>query len=107
MLVVIDSCFSGGMIQEPRRAPGSTRTVLPEVMLLAAAQENEKAKDKGHDDAHGVFTQALLEVWDGGAFQGNYVDLHRELWNRLAPGQHPYLTALRLPSFIHERPFTF
>ncbi len=102
VLIVSDSCFSGGMIQE---SCADSATVRADVMLLAAAQENESAKDD--DDTHGVFTRALLEVWNKGEFKGNYLDLHEELRDRLVPGQHPYLTALRLPSFIRDRPFTF
>jgi len=79
------------------------RPVHAEVLLLSAAQDNETAAD---GDSNGAFTTALLEVWNGGAFQGDYVALHTELYRRLAPGQHPILAALRPPSFARERAFS-
>ncbi|HYH81456.1 MAG TPA: caspase family protein [Longimicrobium sp.] len=79
------------------------RRVHADVMLLAAAQDNEPAAD---GDVNGAFTAALLEVWNKGAFQGDYVALHAELRRRLVPGQHPILAALRSPSFAHQRPFS-
>jgi len=79
------------------------RPVRADVLLLAAAQDNEAAAD---GDSNGAFTAALLEVWNGGAFEGDYVALHAELFRRLVPGQHPILMALRPPAFARERAFS-
>jgi hypothetical protein len=83
--------------------PGPRRPVHAEVMLLSAAKDNETAAD---GDENGAFTAALLEVWNGGAFQGDYVALHAELYRRLIPGQHPILMALRPPAFAFQRAFS-
>jgi len=79
------------------------RPVEAQVMVLSAAQENETAAD---GDENGAFTRALLAVWEGGAFQGDYKGLYAALLKRLAPGQHPMLLMLKPPAFIHQRPFT-
>lgn len=93
------------LYDEVQREVHSTppRRVVAEVILLSASGDQQTAAD---GDTNGAFTAALLEVWNGGAFQGNYLDLHRELRERLVPGQHPQLIALRTPSFLLQRPFT-
>ncbi|HET7230219.1 MAG TPA: caspase family protein [Longimicrobium sp.] len=77
--------------------------VSADVLLLAACRDCERARD---GDPHGLFTGSLLNIWDSGGFQGDYVALHTELLRRLAPTQYPVLLASRLPSFIRQRPFT-
>lgn len=78
------------------------------VVLLAAAQEWELAKD-GHP--HGLFTRALLEVWNDGAFQGDYRALHMAIFRamRREDGEQTpvYLTLPpRSQAFLAQRPFT-
>lgn len=56
----------------PRNADGIEASIL----LLAACNENQKAGD-------GLYTEMLLQVWDGGAFNGSYCELHEELRRRV------------------------
>ncbi|MFE0653903.1 caspase domain-containing protein [Streptomyces sp. NPDC059534] len=77
----------------------------PEALLVSACQDDQVASD---GDVNGAFTEALLGVWDGGAFQGGYRDLHREVQRRLPPTQRPnlYLTGSPDETFLDQRPFT-
>lgn len=79
------------------------RPVAAEVMLLAASEDNQAARDGEHN---GAFTAALLEVWNGGKFQGDYRVLHDQIRQRLLGVQTPRLLALRRPAFADQRPFT-
>ena len=79
------------------------RRVEAEVLLLSAAEEQETAQD---GDSNGAFTRALLDVWDGGRFQGTYIDFHARIQKRLKGIQRPRILTLRPPSFSGQRPFT-
>ena len=79
------------------------RPVQADVLLLSAAQDNEAAAD---GDGNGAFTAALVEIWSGGNFEGDYYALHAQLYHRLTPGQHPQILALRPSAFPLQRPFT-
>jgi len=89
--------------EEVQKSLPERRPVHAEVLLLSAAQDNETAADGEHN---GAFTEALLQVWNDGAFEGDYVALHCELYKRLRTRQHPQILALRPPSFARQRPFT-
>lgn len=78
------------------------RPVVAEVLLLAASEDNRPAMD---GETNGAFTAALLEVWDGGNFQGGYREFHKAIRDRLT-AQVPRLLALRKPAFAHQRPFS-
>ncbi|MFB7591047.1 caspase domain-containing protein [Streptomyces sp. NPDC056169] len=77
----------------------------PDALLVSACQDNQTAAD---GDVNGAFTEALLQVWDGGAFQGGYREFHRAIQRRLPPSQSPnlYLTGSPGPDFLNQRPFT-
>ncbi|KQX12210.1 peptidase C14 [Streptomyces sp. Root431] len=77
----------------------------PDALLVSACQDNQTAAD---GDVNGAFTEALLQVWDAGAFQGGYRDFHRAIQHRLPPTQSPnlYLTGSPGPDFVNQRPFT-
>jgi hypothetical protein len=79
------------------------RCIEAEVLLLSAAQRNEPAADGIH---YGAFTRVLLDVWNGGLFEGDYLALHAEVYRRLVPGQHSTLLALRPPAFARQRAFS-
>ena len=46
------------------------------IRLLSACDSHEKAKDGA---SHGAFTTALLKVWQGGDFKGNYLDYFSQI----------------------------
>lgn len=69
-----------------REGPGSeTAPIRASVLSLTACQDDETAAD---GNAHGLFTQRLLEVWNEGKFAGTYRALHQAILARIA-GQRP------------------
>jgi hypothetical protein len=145
VLIVSDSCHSGGVIrgiedgtieppppcvmraldreqaeaafQAQKEAVEEAQRVLhlepagplrASVLLLAASQEWELAKD-GYP--HGLFTRALLEVWNDGAFRGDYRAFHAGIFRamrREVGDQTPSLEFLgpENPAYQAQRPFT-
>lgn len=76
ILILSDSCFSGEIIKDPNASIlfGQTKRinltgVEASVRLIAGCQENEPAKGSRKN---GLFTEALLKVWNNGAFSGAY-----------------------------------
>lgn len=84
---------------------GAAAELKASLLTLAACQDNEEAVD---NPDHGAFTRALLEVWNKGAFQGNYDDFINRIRAKLSSTeQHP----VRRPDVVAEffriqRPFT-
>ena len=79
--------------------------VKASVILLAACSDVQDALD---GEPHGAFTQALLDVWGGSSFSGNYNDFVRSIGKKLkGVPQTPGLTAIGSPfaAFIAQRPF--
>ena len=84
VLIISDSCFSGTIFKngEPSSLMwGATERVdlggvKAAVRLISSSQENELSRG---NRKHGLFTEALLEVWDEGDFEGNYQDLYEEI----------------------------
>lgn len=73
-------------------------------ILISGCQDNQVSLDGEHN---GAFTEALLKVWDGGAFKGNYLNFHARIRSRLPGSQSPNLFTLgKVGSFLAERPFT-
>ncbi|HET7461223.1 MAG TPA: caspase family protein [Longimicrobium sp.] len=79
------------------------RPIEAEVLLLAAAQDNEPALDGA---VYGAFTEELLRVWNSGAFEGNYRTFYAALRDRLKGRQEPAILAIKPPAFADQRPFT-
>jgi metacaspase-1 len=74
------------------------------VILVAGCQDNQTALDGVHN---GAFTERLLQVWDGGAFRGNYATFHARIVGAMPPSQTPNLFTLgRAATFLRETPFT-
>ncbi|NIV18214.1 MAG: caspase family protein [Woeseiaceae bacterium] len=90
-------------LKKPPPKPKASR------IMFSACQDYEHAM--GYDDG-GVFTVALLKVWDGGKFQGSYLDLARRIRDQL---QRNYNNAvdrrggdasqvfLQVPNFVQIR----
>jgi len=83
--------------------------VQASVRLISACGDQQRAKD-GAD--HGRFTKALLEVWNDGAFEGNYdsfvsqiqltINQRKQLPNHAALGKYKK----HIEAFRKEKPFT-
>ena len=75
------------------------------VTLISGCQDNQLSSD---GDANGLFTQRLKEVWNGGAFNGNYAQFHSAIVARMPSDQTPNLfrTGVANPAFDAEKPFT-
>lgn len=77
------------------------------VLLISGCQDNQVSLDGSRN---GLFTQRLLETWDGGRFDGvGYPELHRRIVAAMgAPQQTPnlYWATPVDTSFEIQRPFT-
>lgn len=138
-LVVIDTSYSGGMRRDgpesdrpvyrpaarvdrhgakPFAQPAAPFIAPPvddngiraSVLMLTACREDQAARD-------GLYTRALLEIWDGGAFRGSFADLYRHVRERVlteTPAQEPQILMLGAPdpafplevAFHLDRPVT-
>jgi len=86
--------------------PDAALPIRASVLLLAACRDDEDTRD---GLPHGVFTQALLDVWKGGNFSGNYDDFIRDIGTALqGQPQTPIITASGQPNptFRGQRPFS-
>ena len=67
----------------------SDRAVIPAaVLVMTGFREGQRGTDGRQN---GVFTEALLRVWDGGRFDGNYKELVRRVAAQMPPTQTPRL----------------
>lgn len=74
------------------------------LILISGCQDNQTALDGARN---GAFTEALLKVWNGGAFVGTYAGLHARVKARLPASQTPNLFTLgSVGKFIAQSPFT-
>ena len=72
------------------RMPAQTYGIAASVLMLAAATEHQTAQD-------GVFSRHLLELWDGGRYEGSYEALYDEVTRRVmdeGARQEPQLVML-------------
>jgi hypothetical protein len=88
-----------------RRERDSERAITASVLLLAACQDNQLSLEIG---PRGIFTAAVVEVWNGGRFTGGYRAFHQVLQQRMPSYQVPNLfpTGAPDPAFEAEKPFT-
>ena len=85
----------------PRRG----RSYAASVLALTGCQDDELSYD---GDTNGHFTGALLDVWAGGAFSGDYRAFHAAIVGRMLYDQTPGLDTENVldPGFVLEKPFT-
>jgi metacaspase-1 len=76
----------------------------PGVILISGCQDNQTSMDGDHN---GAFTEALLKVWNHGAFKGSYTSLHAKVRAQLPGTQSPNLFTLgSVAAFLAQPPFT-
>jgi hypothetical protein len=75
------------------------------VLLLSGCQDNQLSAD---GDGNGLFTQTLLDTWDGGKFSGDYRAFATSIINKMPGTQTPnyYTAGPESTSFETEKPFT-
>jgi hypothetical protein len=86
--------------------PSPTPPIAASVLLLAACEDNE---DAGDTTSHGVFTDGLIRVRNGGKFAGDYSGFRRAITDAISSAaQHPMLTPTGQPdpTFRGQRPFS-
>ncbi|MFD3540586.1 caspase domain-containing protein [Streptomyces sp. NPDC058662] len=86
-------------VREDGAGPG------PGAVLIGACQDNQLASD---GDVNGLFTARVLDVWGGGAFEGDLRGFHRAVQKRMPAIQSPsfHTTGAPSPDFLGQRPFT-
>jgi hypothetical protein len=74
------------------------------VLLISGCQDWQLSADL---PTNGLFTQQLLEVWNGGTFQGNYIEFHQAIFDRMPDNQKPNYFKQGVPNsnFEMEMPF--
>jgi metacaspase-1 len=75
------------------------------VILMSACQDNQVAME---ETKNGLFTGALLRVWDKGIFEGGYHHFRTEMAAFMPPAQSPKYTIIghRDRTFEQQRPFS-
>lgn len=114
IFLIFDSCHSGTVVREQRRAPPpevvartlqahpmlytnvrrircSLRDISASALLLAACQDDQSAAEVG---GRGLFTTTMLRIWQNGEFRGDYQALWRRLVSEMPASQVPNLVAL-------------
>jgi metacaspase-1 len=90
-----------------KAAVAATQAVEPAagIILLAACEDLETAHD---GELHGLFTEALLAIWNGGAFEGGHDAFLAAIRTRVGAAQTPTLFRVGAvePAFLTARPFT-
>lgn len=77
-------------------------------LVSISACEDEEYTFEG--DHNGEFTQCLIEVWNSGRFQGNYLNFHQNITfqiQKTRPEQTPTYKTLGKPmnNFYNQKPF--
>ncbi len=76
----------------------------PAVILISGCQDNQTSMDGSHN---GAFTEQLLQVWNNGAYRGNYAKLHAAIKARMPAEQTPnFFTLGPAARFVSEQPFS-
>ena len=74
------------------------------VVLVSGCQDNQTSMDGDHN---GAFTEALLTVWNHGAWRGGHANFHARIRAALPPTQSPNLFTLgKASAFLAQQPFT-
>ena len=76
------------------------------ILLLSGCQDNQKSYE-GFED-HGVLTERIIELWEGGTFKDSYKNFHKMICATMPQIQTPnlYLTGKANDDFMHQVPFS-
>ena len=98
------------LLEKLKGKPEPTPPLEAILLTLAACSDFQLARDGAE---HGVFTQALIDVWDNGGFNGpdaNYRNFIKQIRDKvvpISPQQIPILRPISVdPNFVKQRPFT-
>jgi hypothetical protein len=88
-----------------RSVPSEDGAPTAAVRLISGCQDNQTSSDGVFN---GLFTGTLLQVWDGGAFTGDYARFHAEIVKRMPSRQQPnhMVVGANDPTFARQKPFT-
>jgi metacaspase-1 len=89
-----------------KKTPRRERVTLEcSAILISACQDNQVAMD---GRKNGVFTEALLRVWDKGRFAGGYHHFRDAIAGAMPPTQSPKYAIVghRERDFEHQKPFS-
>lgn len=78
--------------------------VSASVLLISGCQDNQLSLD---GTFNGLFTGTLLRTWAGGAFKGNYSELHAAIVRKMPPDQTPNLFLVGAKNDTYERQAAF
>jgi hypothetical protein len=88
-----------------RARTSSDQVELQSAALIMTGFSNGQIAEEG--PRNGLFTEALLRVWDGGAFRGNHNRFIKEIAALMPGSQVPRLTPRGTGrSFVRQRPLT-
>ncbi|MET9882007.1 caspase family protein [Streptomyces sp. NPDC006430] len=98
-----DKAFFQKLQRELRNTSGDGNE--PGVVLISACQDDQVALD---GRVNGKFTETLLRVWSGGAFDGSYEAFHQDIKKRMPATQIPNFFTTGSPGagFLGQKPFT-
>lgn len=84
--------------------PRATVDIKASVRLLSGCQDNQYSYDGSQN---GAFTTQLLQIWDGGRFQGNYQQFHKKILMRMPAIQSPNHSVIGVVNsqFDQQTPF--
>ena len=102
-----NKAFYEAIGREPINASGIAKSdmVKASIRLISGCQDNQVSFDGA---INSVFTTALLLVWDGGKFKGDYDSFHIQIQRKMMPTQSPnhYKVGKQDLAYDHQRPFT-
>lgn len=86
-------------------APAVMRSPEATILLISGCQDNQLSSD---GDVNGLFTEALLKVWNDGKFKQDYRRFQKSIKRSMPPSQQPNYYVIGAPdkAFEHQRPFT-
>jgi metacaspase-1 len=82
-----------------------SKEIAASVKLISGCQDNQSSLD---GPFNGRFTAALKKVWNGGVFQGNYLEFYNRIKKLMPSDQTPnyYNVGNSVPAFDDENPFS-